>query len=61
MTRIQQTLQKIDAVDLKRDDAIDALHTIVSTELRKLPIFMTNLAVSNGQRGLSSCNTRLFL
>lgn len=45
MTHIQQTLQKIDSIDLTRDDAIDTIYKVVSTELRKLPIFMTNLIV----------------
>jgi hypothetical protein len=45
MTHIQQTLQKIDKVDLNSEDAVDTIHKIVSTELRKLPIFMTDLVV----------------
>ncbi len=45
MTHIQQTLQKIDSIDLTQDDAIDTIYKIVSTELRKLPIFMTDLIV----------------
>lgn len=45
MTHIQQTLQKIDNIDLTQDDAIDTIYKIVSTELRKLPIFMTDLVV----------------
>jgi hypothetical protein len=45
MTLIQRTLQKIDKVDPNSEDAIDTIHKIVSTELRKLPIFMTDLFV----------------
>jgi hypothetical protein len=45
MTHTQETLQKIDKVDLKAEDAIDIINKIVSTELRKLPSFMTDLVV----------------
>lgn len=45
MTHIQQTLQKIDEVDLNENEAIETIYKIVSIELRKLPIFMTDLVV----------------
>jgi len=45
MTHIQSTLQKIDSVDLESEDAIDKIYKIVSTELRKLPAFLTDLGI----------------
>lgn len=45
MTHIQQILQKIEAVDLSDDNAIEAIYKIISTELKRLPIFMTDLNV----------------
>jgi hypothetical protein len=45
MIDIQQTLKKIDNVDLKDENAIDIIHKIVSTEIKKLPIFLKDLNV----------------
>lgn len=43
MSHIEQTLQKIESVNLKNDEAISELEHIISTELKKLPIFITDM------------------
>ncbi len=45
MNQIQETIQKIEAVDLKDDNAVERLHKIISTELRKLPTFMLDMDI----------------
>ena len=43
MTEIERTIQEIENVDLKSEDAINTIHTLISTKLRQLPIFISYL------------------
>lgn len=45
MTEIGKTIQEIENVDLKSDDAIAIIQTLISTKLKRLPIFMTDLKI----------------
>jgi RES domain len=45
MTEIEKTIQEIENIDLKKDDAVDIINTLISTKLKRLPIFMTDLKV----------------
>ena len=43
MTEIEKTIQEIENVDLKSEDAVSTIRTLVSTKLKRLPIFLTDL------------------
>ena len=45
MNHIQETIQKIDGVNLKKDNANELLHQIISNELQKLPTFALEMEV----------------
>ena len=45
MTEIEKTIQEIESVDLKSDDAVGVIQTLISTKFRRLPIFMTDLKI----------------
>jgi hypothetical protein len=45
MSYIIETIEEIEKVNLKSEEAIDIIQGIISTRLRKLPIFMNDLIV----------------
>ena len=45
MSNIIEAIDAIEKVDLNSEEAIDIIHNIISTKLRKLPIFMNDLVV----------------
>lgn len=45
MSTIQEAIEELEKIDLKSNDAIDKIQKIISTKLRNLPIFLTDLKV----------------
>ncbi len=45
MIQIQQILKKVEDIDLKKDNAVNLIHEIISTELKELPAILTYLDV----------------
>ena len=45
MTNIESAIEAIESVNLETDEASDQLHSIITTRLKRLPIFLTDLNI----------------